>query len=176
MHALIFAIVVRVTTVFSVVRRRVSTFFAANVACRRASSCRSSLKLVLSHAPALFGRSIAVAVVVVFKAWSSVDAGGNVQEEKSEPPRRRLAVHRGKRWHGVGGTAGDGAGATRRLKRTLSSAAPKYAPKTASSWVPRGVKSGLLEVGGRARSLHPSDCSHTSLQPSSRYSTNARPG
>ena len=154
----------------------VSTFFAAIVACRRASSCRSSLKLVLSHAPALFGRSIAVAVVVFFKAWSSVDAGGNVQEEKSEPPRRRLAVHRGKRWHGVGGTAGDGAGVTRRLKHILSSAAPKYAPKTASSWVPRGVKSGLLEVGGRARSLHPSDCSHTSLQPSSRYSTNARPG
>ena len=126
----------------------------------------------ISRPRAVFDRSIAIVVVVVFESWSSADAGGNDQE-KSEPPRRRLAVHRGpprgsghgfgERWHGVGGTAGDGAGTTRRLKNTLSPAASKYAPKTASSSVPHVAESELFEVGGRMRSLHPFDCFHMSL-------------
>ena len=167
---LIFAIVVR--------RHRLQRRSSSRAVCR-CSSPQTSLVVVLrpvvplsdlffSHAPALclVGRCrlyCCLQGVVV-----RVDAGGNGQE-KSEPPRRRLRGPTrggghgcGERWHGVGGTAGDGVEATRRLKHTLPSTPPKYAPENASSSVPHVVKPGLLEVGGRARSLHPSDCSHVS--------------
>ena len=153
----------------------------------------SSLKLkelvtLIQHAPAVVVRSIAVAViVVVFESWSSDDAGGNGRE-KREALRRRLAVGRGpprghdccERWHDVGGTAGGSAGTTQRLENTSSSAAPKYAPKTASSSVPHVPESDLFEVGGRARSLIASvrlfsQLSRTVVMYTSRYSTNARP-